>query len=872
MKSMTQNRNNEGGIVLLWLLFSIMALMVVGLTFLLYAEANLKKFKAQFISMNLVAAGTFSSEFSTDESLNTMAMVANMSGFNGAVAAHGYQTFDKANLQLEHEPDPGDTQGVKAYVSIRQGAISNLVNGIADVSTSAFSLSRPRPLYLHLAFDYSASLIGGGIEDLLEGFEVIKGDGSIGPNGVLGPSGIEPNKIIQTAMPFAWDESLRIIRPWSGRTTAWPVTTLDTTGCNSTSETLCSQYATRILDHRTVIEKRASDLFMSYKKASVVLAGVVGRITPYLDVSVFGGVMTDDFSTLLANSISSTLPGFQNNGVYPVHLYDEASYDQYKINAQGKITAKLVKQHSIENPKDIMHQGISMAPDRVLQHFADLTFSRKFLAYGTLTDMLGNDQLISRYRKFLDPPLPVSNPELELDGFTYSPGALKDGKYPSITSDPYYPFGWPGRPNLLDQDGDSHPINADLPPEIRYPLEYNCQTGPPVNMNALLSSIQAGVGKPLCLIYNQCGFEPAQNCSAVVGISEQYAYYNSSVPTSPSCTDYGPYVPRCKKGGNVIDDLHAVVCVNGVPRCFPDVSLFPRCVTLTGDITLNIPKCCNWEDGDCSGVEYNPGANPPVPTGHGLPNFKPPSTPHPTATPIQRGLVTFPETSPNNRYATAFHLLNDLSPLYGGTYTQNVIPNQRCDDFKQELGGEQPECAVVIVTDNRPLGIDAAGNQVITDEDIFNQLETNVNAFTNNQGKMFTWFLGHRDSQYEEMSTIIEIEISAGTINPSVLAIYTHYVTSELPIPLADCASWDANKPVGVPECLEYNDSVLPEYLADRTMMDDFKGLMDSPDDGRIYVETELKNTIEGPDLVESFLNGLSHLLAKLKQSVRFQK
>ena len=151
-------------------------------------------------------------------------------------------------------------------------------------------------------------------------------------------------------------------------------------------------------------------------------------------------------------------------------------------------------------------------------------------------------------------------------------------------------------------------------------------------------------------------------------------------------------------------------------------------------------------------------------------------------------------------------------------------------------------------------------------------LSSNVDTFASLNGKIFTWYLGHRDSRYEEMVKELEVEKAAGTLHPAVEAIFDDEVRSAKPIPEEDEGNWDLHKPSFIPDSNEYNNSILPEYQSDVDMMDEFTTLMSEEDKDRIFVAAEMKNTVDGPNLVESFLDGLVHLLAKFKQPVRFQK
>ena len=75
-------------------------------------------------------------------------------------------------------------------------------------------------------------------------------------------------------------------------------------------------------------------------------------------------------------------------------------------------------------------------------------------------------------------------------------------------------------------------------------------------------------------------------------------------------------------------------------------------------------------------------------------------------------------------------------------------------------------------------------------------------------------------------------------------------------------------KPAGADSCSTYNNVTLPNHLADNDMYSNFETVMSCAD--CVYVSTTVRNTASGPELLDSFFNGLAHLLALLKQQVRF--
>jgi len=861
--------NEESGFILMWASFLLMGIFFAGVTFLLYAASNVARMKAQYLAMNLVTAGAYSAEFDSKEALNNMAMLAHFEGFRWSQPTKLGQQYSKGSLLFGHEVKQGSQFGVSALVTLDQeNILGGLFSNLIGVSTSSFSKGMASPLYLKLTYDYSSSIANGSIDSLLKGFNVMNAAGGVGPNGQLVGGAVVPKAEIQTALPFAWDPTFRIVKPWDSYSSTWPTILKNPApACSNQSEVGCNIYASFISSQKEELLRKASDLFLEYKKGNTTLAGSVGRVTPHLDIDILCGMLPTGFITAVNNSLDiSVFDPVQNNGVCDLWKYDETVFSNYTLNGSGEIRASIVKEYSAKEPKDIFFQDASMAPNRILQHYLDLTFSRKLLRYGNVQslDGLTDYSTPTQFSSLLDPNRPILKERVfPNDAFAFNTGPIKDtASYKRVINDPLLPFGWPGRVvPLLSATGNAYPLNAELPQEIRYPKEFNCTTGPPKSMNFPMSADVNDPGNVLCHIYNQCNPTATQiDCfdqSKIDSSEHKNDYFYSSNWTdkkkSPSCASGGK--PTCFEDVNLTikDTDNSVQCINGTPRCFGDNPwAFPGCADGS---TLS---CCEWEwDGVSSYTckAYNLSASPVVPDGH-------------LEDPLPRGLVTFPSTAATTVGTDIIHYLNDLSAFPGGTHTHNAVPLDRCRDLKTALVGQNVSCAWVLVTDGKPNPVDAEGNQVISQAQALADLSSRMDEFTNTEGaKTFTWFLGSAQSSYDELLSLL----LASTLDPAITKINDDYISQELSIPGSSCSDWNTSRPVGAPDCNTYNTQTLPNHLDGAANFTQFQSVMSSGNN-RFFITSDIQNTVNGTELSQEFLDGLTHLLSLLKREISFQK
>ena len=222
---------HERGFVSFWFATVTLGVLVVGLTFLIYSAATLTKMQANFMTMNLVTTGAHNSEFDDKVALNNMQALATAYGYTSASNTEQVQIASDASttLYFTSESTPGPTYGIRAYIKLKQSPLLDLL-GYEAVETAAYARSEHSPTYINLAFDYSHSLSGGSIDDLLAAFEVTDGSGGQGANGqtvdINGVSTVIPNPEIQTLLPYSFDPVSGIVLPWSEKSTIWPTVSL----------------------------------------------------------------------------------------------------------------------------------------------------------------------------------------------------------------------------------------------------------------------------------------------------------------------------------------------------------------------------------------------------------------------------------------------------------------------------------------------------------------------------------------------------------------------------------------------------------------------------------------------------------------------
>lgn len=851
-----KSRIREDGFASLWIAFTLAGTMLVALTFILFTQVHISKLRSQYLALNLAIIGNYSSEFQSNESLNNMAMFAHMLGYHDAKPIPDvWQRFNLGGLQFQHVNDPSSGKyGVGAFVYLNQkNVLGGTVAYLTDTDITSFVRTRSAPNYLKLTFDYSSSIAGDSINKLLKSYGVIDANGLLGPNGKLVGSEIVPKEEIQTAMPFAWDDWTRTLRPWNGTTTAYPSIPVGNppTGCVPTAESGCQVYQTVIPSHKTTLFQKYSDLFAEYKKAVVLLTGAVGQVTPYLDIDVLCGMTNSDFYTSLVNKLDPTVfPVPPNNGVCDAWKFDDPEVGALTLSSASQISGSYTSTHSVDDPRNLFADPPLLSPNRILQYFMDLTFYRKLARYGTI---LANDGVTvvsspGQYSGLLEPSLPkLATTPLAADAFPYFIGPIFDATYyKAVISDPIAPFGWPGRPQpIFGALGKAYPPNANLPPEIKFPQEYNCTTGPPRMENYPMSHVVTNPGNLLCHIYNQCNPSTNIDCfnSAAVA-TKANTYFNPTVANtkSPNCSGDPNETPMCYSDPalSVPSTTSHVFCLNGVARCFPDLLQYPGC----SSSTVQCQQFSTVNPYPASG--YNLTSTPVVPAGH-------------LSAPVARGRVSFPSGVPPTVKADIFRMLNDLSPFGAGTHTHNAVPVNSCKNFK--AAKSDASCTWVLVTDGQPNPVDADGNYVISQDQALLKLSTEMDKFVGEEGgKTFTWFLGAKPS----LIATLNAKLETMSLTSPCDSIFENYMNIGLQIAPGDCAAWDACRPAIAPDCSIVNAWII-EDAKQSAVYTQFKSIMSS-DPNRLYIESSIQNTTAGADPSDEFIAGLAELLSRVKR------
>jgi hypothetical protein len=892
------NLSEERGFVSAWFASITLGAMVAGFTFMYYSEATITKVKTNFMTMNLVTTGAHNAEFDTIEPLNNMKALAKCYGYSGVAVNDTQAQTDATNsteIFFTRQASPGTTHGVRAYIKLNQNPFLDIL-GFSPVSTAAYARSEHSPTYIDLSFDYSHSLAGGEITDLLTAFDVINGlTNGPGGNGTTAADGVTviPNKDIQSLLPYSFDPKTGIARPWSDYSTQWPNKTATVVAdCTENEERECNTYSASIKSHETVLRTKASDLFLKYKKAAALLTGIVGMKTQFADVHVFGGRLPDDTYTAVTSSLGPQFSGLQNEGVYTVSEFDEAQYHSYQLaGVPQQYVGELRIQYSYDTPKDLIRGRVSMAPDRVLQSFLDLTFYRKLLKYGQLISGDGSTELEApeTYYKTLSPPLPVlSNYTVPDDSFTFSPGKPADGDvHPKmLPNEVIFPFGWPSHPTpMLSEEGMAFGDSATIPDYIAYPIEYSCETGIPRDNAMQMSTAATSTAQRLCLLHELCTGAD-YNCdglggTALTSLRNAYRVFKSAGDYwSDSSVCAAGYRAKCFTTTRNSDGSftygaastdNAPLCVNGVARCHPDINQVALCHN--GTAVAGYPQCCDYTSGACVSYEPSMSLGNVYPQTHTATSSGSASTIGSTGgIPYSRGRLVFPtEAELNTTTNTIFHYLMDLSTIQGGTWTDKAINKSltRCQAFKSHFNGLNPRCIMIMVTDGVPNGIGAEGTPLVTDGDMLTNVQTEVNNFVAEGGQIFTWYLNHQPSDYSNLVALLESMKAQETLDKTAQDIYDAQISLELPI--EDTTGWDATRPAGTPDADTYNNTTLPTHQALSATRSNFKSMMAANSNLKL-IESSLSLGNQDPIPEATFFNGLELIAASLKKEVQFQK
>jgi hypothetical protein len=206
-----------------------------------------------------------------------------------------------------------------------------------------------------------------------------------------------------------------------------------------------------------------------------------------------------------------------------------------------------------------------------------------------------------------------------------------------------------------------------------------------------------------------------------------------------------------------------------------------------------------------------------------------------------------------------------------GTFTHNAVPTKQCEKFLEETEG-QGICAMVLVTDGRPMAIDPVGNALMTDQAVMEEMDTNMERFTETQrGKSFVWFLGSVSQWQSVVNAVAELRENK-QLSLEQIDAFTEVAAGRFICGTIHREHWD-----GIPiwaKCPLIDD--LTEIgMEERDQIEEFQALMTDPENGRYWVQTDVANTASGTSIsgsLVSFLGGLKNLIALLKQETRFEQ
>jgi hypothetical protein len=912
-------------VVLLWTAVLIVPILTAGFLFLMYAQANITKLRTQLNVMTLVAVGSFNAEFTGPEALNSMAMVARVQGFPEALPIETGQVLDGGarTIILNHDTETVGAPRVVAFQEMGQGRLSSLLQSLGGISTAAVSMTRPSRVFISAVLDYSRSLGDDrSIDELLKAFGVIQvgagGALEVGPNGTGTYPNVTPLPVVQNAIPFGiLGYAPRLWLGWNYLNLGWPnfVRTVQGT-CLPGQENGCEG---GLPTHVGSAMYMLTDLFMQYKRAAVILIGVLAQLTQYIDIIAIGAPLPaadfDNFSDLTQepgpNQVFEEIG--PNWGRQIVWRYDEDILTNYTLNpAPPRFGATVEQTFSFDSPKNIFMHPVNRAPTRPFALNTSLTGYRKMLKHFTFEDPNGARFSFSKTQSecggtmtcrrepyaFFLPPAPNITPAPQQsmeDGAPWDPG-VADSVTQKMSNDPLQPLGFGTIPlPVLSNAGARAPTS--LPKEIEFVYEYRPRdptaypdnpSGPGRNNDGPLSKNGWEPGAALCALYEQeLGGDPTNLVPC--GMSEpaftprQLNTFNTDTANdSPRCKE--PYAPRCLRrvnpgGDGEASEDNAVFChPGGYPLCWPDLRE-PGCFEATsgdhagawllgGDGSLERPVCDPVGPPERSGT---------YPVGHAVDGSGDPFEPYYRGRLIPPAAASLPTVGAEAQSDSVLFTLMDASFTPGGSHIHHGVLDalERCKEFRGELlargllssgstGTAPPTCIMTILTDGRPnlVGYDGVALQT------FESMETELNAalteFEAIGGRTYTWFLGKVDGldTLQSQATALRLTYVSGSPEYAILTL----VIGAQPMPPASCAMLQTLLNV---TCEQYS-----TLLAGESELDSFKDILgaDGTNPARVWIETSISTNSTGGinAAADSFFDGLRGLLARLKRPVEW--
>lgn len=891
--------SSESGVVLIWTLFVILPLFFVGLVFLSYAEFNISKMRSQFHVNNTVIFGSRSATFDSNDSLNAMAADIYASTISAIPKPdETWQDIGNYSVVLDHAINEGSNT-VTAMLWAKLGPVDSFLAQLGSVDVATASQATPDPNFISFVIDYSVSLIrSGSSSDILEAFGVTDSSGGVGPNGVDVGGVVYPNNAMQLALPGSM--SGRDRHDWLRVGAGWPYPVTATPGCTATNENWCHGGP---IPHKSLLSATQTNLFLAYKKAALILLGVVGQMTPYLDIEILAGPIPPWVKAFIDVNMYGTPPGneptpyqpFENDGVHPIWQFDEISASTYSYNfaLNPPLRANVSEYHGFSNPKNIFEDDMLMDFSRPMIVNLINTRSRKNLLYNTFSGTDGS--LITPddgYAEILSPPLPNLNNPLwnppPTDSLPNDTGAMitVPGGAGYLSNELIDFFGLPGYPSpILSLPSGAYTASANVPEPYKSGIFYSCPTtgyakynNGPLEQGSPLNNLLQKSGYYRCVAIDWCDDGSLNNspgCNSDVGaLKANYVNtYNTEAGESPGCPAGSK--PRCVFATGQIELSHGVWCAmsdesgNPTPRCVPNpYYVFPACVPdadadnpatiIANYVGRTIPTCSANLNGHhtCTAAQINAGTCSP-PAGGIAPN--------------DLGTITVPAGPAPLVGANVFFGLMDMHVGTPGTFTHSAINSDRCDEVRAMANDDDFRCLTLIITDGEPKAINFNGSPIMSTAELQTEITNRVNDYVNVKGgKIFVWYLKHRTS-LDGIRDAIEDQYATLTANQQ--NIYDTYLRNDPPqqIPAASCPDFNAIQ--NVVGCSDVNAFVL-QYIDTANMIAWFRNFMDDPPN-KVWVDTDLQNTPTGPDIsgsLATFLTGMKQVVAAMINEARLSR
>lgn len=762
---------NQKGVVVIWLALLLSALVFFFLTLLQIGYLYQRHISMQNDAVSISLVGAQTAYLTNDITVNRMAAWANsLDGYTGAAATAGHsQVLANKSIILTHNKNTSE-HSVFVQISETLSPFTNFLSSLTDVSMVSDALARPQRRLISLAIDTSSSLSGYPLSanqflDALGLQEINTISGNYGTGELAlkpGVSGPEP-RFLQALMPGSIHELTRVFRPWSnnanvhGPTSAMPtLPNLASPSCVSYPESPCGG-GVDLSTAAIGLSLAMPDIFTNYKFGATTALAILSRMSPFLHIAAFGGMMPQPYYDIASNCISNntaatasspdqiiSLPATRT--VHELWSYDEPKVSITGVDGFGVCALSVEHPWSLNNPKDILIDPIAMSPVHLYQFLLDLTYYYKLWKYADILDESGNVQIAAgTYSHLLYPVFPngITDWTAPPDAFVATPSTDNPTERYSF----FNFFGFDPGPNLLAPIGPLHPIDGPNPSSwvaasgthaVSVSAYPNMLGVLPPSM-VFLNEYNQSTGKPLNNAPTQCAVAPGN-------------------PASPiDC-----------------DTLYGAPGTQVYPWCLPDGLVL--CIAIGSNGSVGVAYGCSPNDtsnpyskrGVCAGTL--PAATTGVPINAGSP---------PGTLPVFHGRVRFPDnTSGNDDSSNWTFRTNPAHPAFAimqfgltnfGTWTNDLLREVNSKRAAAQAVDPTIKHLLVLLTDGVPLAIndqgqpikgtvDALGNTVLVPAAdltesmnwVESDFENEVNSFTNNNGTVVTWFVNNNTVGYSD--------------------------------------------------------------------------------------------------------------------------